>query len=277
MDHIIAGLALLTLQTGLIIGLLVLRARRRRAESELRASFVRIRELGGRLLTAQETERTRIARELHDDITQHLAVLKLDLHLLAETVQGPAETAASEAMKYADDIATERPESLAPVVPRKAAGDRAGHVLSKDSSANSLTTVPALRSHTKTFRRACRPIWPCASSESCRKPCRMPSSTVRPKTISVHLTGNSHRLDLTVVDDGVGFVVEGAGHQGFGLISMGERVEAMGGTFNVSSSPHRGTRLNVTMPVPTTENSGASRSEHLTHVSFTSADRHMPL
>jgi NarL family two-component system sensor histidine kinase LiaS len=77
------------------------------------------------------------------------------------------------------------------------------------------------------------------------------------KTISVHLTGNSHRLDLTVVDDGVGLVVEGVGHQGFGLISMGERVEAMGGTFTVWSSPHQGTRLNVTVPVPTTENSGA--------------------
>jgi NarL family two-component system sensor histidine kinase LiaS len=84
-------------------------------------------------------------------------------------------------------------------------------------------------------------------------------------TISVHVSGNSHRLALTVVDDGVGFAVEGVGHQGFGLISMGERVDAMGGSFDVSTSPHRGTRLNVTMPVPTTENS-TSQSEHLTQV-----------
>ena len=63
------------------------------------------------------------------------------------------------------------------------------------------------------------------------------------KTISVHLSGNSHRLDLTVVDDGVGFVVEGVGHQGLGLISMGERVEAMGGTLQrlVESSPRNQT------------------------------------
>jgi ABC-type uncharacterized transport system substrate-binding protein len=73
--YILGGVALLTVQTGLIVGLLVHRARRRRAESELRASLVRIRELGRQLLTAQEMERTRIARELHDDISQHLAVL----------------------------------------------------------------------------------------------------------------------------------------------------------------------------------------------------------
>ena len=44
------------------------------------------------------------------------------------------------------------------------------------------------------------------------------------------------------------------GTGGLGLISMTERVEAMGGSFDVASTPHRGTRLNVTMPVPTTEN-----------------------
>ena len=79
------------------------------------------------------------------------------------------------------------------------------------------------------------------------------------KTISVHLTGNSQRLELTVVDDGVGFVVEGVGHEGLGLISMGERVEAMGGTFNVSSSPHRGTTIDVSMPVTMPETSTTDR------------------
>ncbi len=74
------------------------------------------------------------------------------------------------------------------------------------------------------------------------------------KTISVQLRGNSQGLALTVVDDGVGFVVEGVGHQGLGLISMGERVEAMGGSFNVWSSPNRGTRLTVSMPLPIVEN-----------------------
>jgi hypothetical protein len=62
--YIISGVALLTVQTGLIVGLLVHRAKRRRAELELRASFSGIRELGRRLLTAQETERTRMGPRL---------------------------------------------------------------------------------------------------------------------------------------------------------------------------------------------------------------------
>ena len=74
------------------------------------------------------------------------------------------------------------------------------------------------------------------------------------KTISVQLRGNSEGLALTVVDDGVGFVVEGVGYQGLGLISMAERVEAMGGSFNVWSSPNRGTRLTASMPLPIVEN-----------------------
>ena len=83
----------------------------------------------------------------------------------------------------------------------------------------------------------------------------------RAKTVSVQLRGSSHGLDLTVADDGVGFAVETAGRQGLGLTSMGERVEAMGGRFNVLSSPDRGTKLTVSMPVPRSERSGASPGE----------------
>ena len=104
--YIIGGLALLMIQTGLIIGLLMHRTRRRRAEAALRESFLRIREMGRRLLTAQETERARIARELHDDVSQQLTILKLDINLLAGMVRGEAESVADEAGKYADGIAT---------------------------------------------------------------------------------------------------------------------------------------------------------------------------
>ena len=104
--YIVSGLTLLTVQTSLIVGLLLHRAKRRRAESELRASVARVRELGRRLLTAQETERTRIAQELHDDIGQQLAMLYLDLHDLAGMAEGATETIANDAMRHADDITT---------------------------------------------------------------------------------------------------------------------------------------------------------------------------
>ena len=62
------------------------RSRCARSQAELRASYERIRDLGARLLHAQETERSRIARELHDDIGQQMAVLEIDLDLLGRSV-----------------------------------------------------------------------------------------------------------------------------------------------------------------------------------------------
>jgi signal transduction histidine kinase len=53
---------------------------------------------------------------------------------------------------------------------------------------------------------------------------------------------------LTIVDDGVGFDVDAVWGRGLGLISMHERVEAIGGTFEIRSNPGAGTRLEVRVP-----------------------------
>jgi signal transduction histidine kinase len=68
---IITAISIFILQTALSIGLVWQRARRRRAEGEAQT-------LSGRLITAHEDERRRLARELHDDITQRLAGLAID-------------------------------------------------------------------------------------------------------------------------------------------------------------------------------------------------------
>jgi signal transduction histidine kinase len=85
-SYIIGTVILLVLQTTLIAGLLVQRVRRRRVEHSLRESEGALREsnqqnqdLAGRLITAQEVERARIARELHDDVCQRLAGLSMVL------------------------------------------------------------------------------------------------------------------------------------------------------------------------------------------------------
>src|SRR5262249_40333644 len=89
--YILGGLIVLLAQSALIAGLLLQRRLRRRAEIQvreneaaLRASNERIHDLGGRLLQAQEDERARIARELHDDVNQQVALLAIDLELLRE-------------------------------------------------------------------------------------------------------------------------------------------------------------------------------------------------
>jgi len=90
--YLIGTLTVLLAQTVLIAGLLVQRSKRRQTEqrlrqnqAELRASYQRIHHLGRRLLEEQEAERARIARELHDDIVQRLALLEIDLDQFRRT------------------------------------------------------------------------------------------------------------------------------------------------------------------------------------------------
>ena len=86
---------MLALQAALIAGLLVQRVRRRRVESALRDSEAALRksyeetqDLAGRLITAQEAERSRIGRDLHDDVCQRLAVLAMMLSGLKHRLRG---------------------------------------------------------------------------------------------------------------------------------------------------------------------------------------------
>ena len=251
--YILGGAALLTVQTALIIGLVVHRTRRRRAKWALRESVVRIREMGRQLLTAQETERTRIARELHDDINQQLAVLKLDLHLLAGMVEGDAGIVTGEAAKYADNISTSirnLSHQLSPPTLRAVGLVGALEGLVGEFSDHG----PRLSFVHESVPANLPPDLALCVFRIVQEALQNALKHSQAKTISVQLRGNAGGLALTVVDDGVGFVVEGVGYQGLGLISMAERVEAMGGRFNVWSSPNRGTRVTASMPLPITEN-----------------------
>ncbi len=112
--YVLGTVAVLLAQTVLIVGLLVQRRRRRLAEDlargsqeALQGSYERIRDLGSRLLRAQDTERSRIARELHDDISQQVALLSSDLELLlGGAVTQDHEALMGEAWNRAQHIAT---------------------------------------------------------------------------------------------------------------------------------------------------------------------------
>ena len=91
-SYLAAGVAIVLLQSALIAGLFWQRLRRRRAERETAS-------LGGRLLMVHENERRRVARELHDDVTQRLAALAID----ATRIEGPHGVSADEATRSIRD------------------------------------------------------------------------------------------------------------------------------------------------------------------------------
>ena len=110
-SYIIVAAVVVFAQSALIGGLLIQHNRRRQAEAqvrknqvELRQSYDRIRDLGARLLNAQESERSRVARDLHDDISQQMALLEIDLEQLAGVVEGEAQDLTAETLHRAQEI-----------------------------------------------------------------------------------------------------------------------------------------------------------------------------
>jgi len=253
--YILGAILLLVAQTALITGLLVQGARRRWAENEakksqaeLRRSYDRIRDLGGRLLAAQESERSRIARELHDDISQQIALLSMDLEIINTAKDAQADPEAlREALDRTQEIARSvhdlshrlHPAKLRLVglvgalasLPRELAQSGVAIAFTHDM-------VPSILPHDLTlclFR---------VGQEAVQNAIKHGAA----RNIAINLSHAAGRLNLTISDDGKGFDIAADSGKGLGLISMRERVELMGGTLAVQSAPGAGTRLEVAVP-----------------------------
>jgi signal transduction histidine kinase len=254
--YILGALAVLLAQSALIAGLLVQRARRRQAEMklqarerELRSSYDRIRDLGRRLLNAQEDERARIARELHDDVSQQIAVLTIDLHLLNRPDQEhtPDHDRLAAALGHAQGVARSvrdlshrlHPTNLQLIGLVPALG-----TLQRDLVG---TGIAIVFSHEHVPLALPQEVTLCLFRIA-QEALRNVVAHSRARNVSIRLSGSDGALVLTIADNGVGFDVE-MEHHGLGLISMSERAEQVGGTLRIRSSPDGGTRVEVTVPI----------------------------
>jgi signal transduction histidine kinase len=252
--YISTALAVLFAQTVLIAALLVHRSRRRRAEERLiesqgrlRTSYERIRDLGARLLQAQESERAHLARELHDDVSQQLALIEMDVKLLGSG-GSPDSSLAAEALTRVQDVGRsirELSHRLHPAKLRLVGLVAALKGLQAEMSHSGLDVtfahdnVPASLSPDLTlclFR---------VTQEALQNAVKYS----RARHVTVRLAGSPTGLTLTTVDDGVGFDVTAVWGRGLGLMSMRERVEAIGGGLHIDSAPGAGTRLEVNVPL----------------------------
>ena len=250
--YVAGAVAVLLAQTALIAALLVqwlrrraAEQRRRRSEVDLRSSYDRTRTLGARLLHAQDTERARIARELHDDVSQQLALLSIDLDTMRRTDEPLRERALARAAAIATRVhelshrlypANLRLIGLVPALKtlrRELAVARPSITLSCDDVPASLSpdlTLCVFRTIQEALQNAIKHS--------------------RARTVSVHLAGGPVSLLVCITDDGVGFDVDAAMGTGLGLLSIRERLEALGGTLRIYSVRGAGTRLDVSVPVP---------------------------
>jgi signal transduction histidine kinase len=253
--YILGALALLVAQSVLIAGLLVQRTRRRQAEERvrgsqeaLRTSYERIRDLGGRLLNAQETERSRIARELHDDISQQVALLSIDLELLDGKTAGAGQQLAGDAVNRAHQIAKSVHDLSHRLHPAKL------RLIGLVAAVNGLRQELAQSGIVVTVtHEGVPPVLPpdvtLCLFRIVQEALQNALKHGHARNVSVDLRAGVGALALTIADDGVGFDVNQSWGRGLGLISMNERLDAIGGSMTIRSNPGSGTRLEVTVPV----------------------------
>jgi signal transduction histidine kinase len=257
--YIIGAGSLLAAQTALIGGLVVQRRRRRLAEAavlksaaELHTSHAQIHDLAGRLITAQEAERRRIARDLHDDIGAQLAMLSLELKQIVGTAESDGVSAlkrAHEAILRADDISTNVHDLSHQLHPPKL--ELIGLVAALEGLRRELSLQHELAiefSHQGVPGKVPRDISLCLFRIA-QEGLQNAIKHSRARAISVRLGADSDTLRLTVSDEGAGFDVAANGHAGLGLLSMRERLDLVRGTMAIHSSPGIGTRLEVVVPL----------------------------
>jgi signal transduction histidine kinase len=246
--YVMGGAALLAVQTLFIFGLLVERKRRRQAEAKLLTSLDRIHEIGGRLLNAQDIERTRIAQELHDDISQQVAALKWHLQLLTGLVNDEAVSVASEAVQYVDGLLTSIRDLSHSLYPTRL--QMFGLVPALEGLLSELSDHgPRMTFTSEKVPEKLPPDVTVTVFRIAQEALQNALKHSRAENVWVKVSGDRNSVALAVVDDGVGFVVDDAWSNGLGLISIGERVESIGGTWKVQSSPLRGTTVHVEIPL----------------------------
>src|SRR5687767_9467991 len=207
--YILVTIATLLTQTALISGLLIQRKRRRRAEAQLlrsetdlRSSYQRIRFMGSRLLRAQETERSRIARELHDDICQRMLLLTIELEALGRA--NPAEAPAAEAISVARDISKSLHDVSHRLHPTRLR--LIGLVAAIDRLCLELSRAGCTIAYTHDDVPSTLPpdVMLClfrVVQEALQNAVKYSNAI----EISVHLSGGSDGLTLVIIDKGVGF------------------------------------------------------------------------
>jgi two-component system CheB/CheR fusion protein len=217
-------------------------------EDALRQSRAELRALTGSLLHAQEEERRRVSRELHDDVSQDVVKLQFDIEALEQALPADRATEKRSLMAVRDDAA-------------RLSNDlrRIAHVL-HPSTLDNLGLTGALSGYASDFsRRTGIPVEFTTSGVPDTIPQGIASAFYRItqealRNIVRHsgaasficLTGENSRLMLAIHDNGPGFdrqAVRGRG--GLGLVSMEERARLIGASFQLDTAAGEGVTITL--------------------------------
>jgi PAS domain S-box-containing protein len=212
-------------------------------------------DLARRLMGAQEAERSRIARELHDGIGQEIALLSIQMQRASVTIWPNAGPKKNGMQEFSDKLA--------------AIGVHVGR-LSHQLHSSELEYLGLTVAITKLCREFSEESPIKVTCTCSRIPSKLANDVAltffrivqeslhnvakhsEAKTVHVEVVGMAEELSLSVRDDGTGFdVQESQTAAGLGLISMRERMQVIGGKFEIESSSGAGTSIRARVPLTT--------------------------
>jgi signal transduction histidine kinase len=245
-ERLFTGLAA---QAGQVLRLVGLRADLTARRSELESRTVELQASRERLIAAQDGERRRLERDIHDGAQQHLVALAVNLRLVETVAAKDPERAARLLARQADAAraATETLSRLAGgMYPKHLADAGLGPAL---QSAVAASPVPVVVID-ELPRRQPEPVETALyffAMEAVQNAAKHAAAS----SIRVELTGDADLAQVVVVDDGTGFAMTSADPAGGGrgLANMHDRIDAVGGIVTVDSAPGHGTRVTAGVPV----------------------------
>jgi signal transduction histidine kinase len=235
----------------IIVGLSAIVGYLQYGRKQVRLARDRQTELSGMLITAEETERSRLASELHDDFSQRLAVLALGLENVKETIS-PLSQETDRRLHELSDSAAELGADLHTLSHRlhSATLERLGLATGISALCREFTAQQNIQIDfaSGTISRSLHPdVALCLfriAQESLRN-LKKHSGAVKAQ-VSLRELGD--KLYLSVRDEGCGFDVNELNKKsGLGVRSMEERVRFLGGKFEIHSEPGKGTTVEAWM------------------------------
>jgi signal transduction histidine kinase len=219
----------------------------------------RLRSLTGQLLNAQEEERRRIARELHDSTTQELALVSAELAQL-EKKAGPEQRADFVALRERLVAISEQVRVLAHDF-HPGVLEHLGLTAALQAHCREVSQHSGIRVHFRPGPEVGKVPTSIATSlyritqEALRNVAKHSGAVTATVMLSrLEPTPGKRVLRLAVIDDGKGFVMEKAlNGSGLGLVSIEERARLVDGEMSIHSIPGEGTRVEVEVPLPTEE------------------------
>ena len=230
---------------------------RRRAEEALRESEQRLRFLTSQLLSAQERERKRISMELHDELGQSLAVLKLQIRAIERRLgedQQDLKAECRELLLYLDGVIDDV---------RRLSRDLSPAILEDLGLLSALKyLIDGVSKHytvSHSFEvEALDHLFPADAQiiiyrifQECLTNISKHASATE---VSIAVKEHDGLISLMLEDNGVGFdpaqvLARRATGRGLGLAALDERARMLGGTLEIRSQPGAGTRVTCVIPV----------------------------